>query len=194
MASTGDKNNEHGEPIDLDINGRQVRVTSPQKIFFSKLGATKLDLIKFYASIEGPLLAAVGGRPTLMQRFPDGASGKNFFQKRVPKGAPKWLETADVSTPNGTTSNALVLADLAHVVWAVNLGCLGFHPWPYQAARPAVTNELRIDLDPQPGTSFDQVKEAALAVRDLFADFGVDTHPKTSASKGIHIHARLEER
>ncbi len=136
-------------------------------------------------------MAAMGGRPTMMQRFPDGASGKSFFQKRVPKGAPDWLETAVVSTPNGTPSDALVVADIAHVLWAVNLGCLGFHPWPFLAATPDVTDELRIDLDPSPGCDFDDVRRVAFDTRALFDELGMASYAKTTGSKGIHIHVRL---
>lgn len=182
------------ESVSVDVGGRSVKVSSPDKIFFSKRSETKLDLVRYYEAVEGPLMATMGGRPTLMQRFPDGASGKSFFQKRVPKGAPDWLETTEVSTPNGTTSNALVAADLAHVVWAVNMGCLGFHPWPYKAAAPDVTDELRIDLDPSPGVVFDQVREAAAVTRDLLEEVGVRSYVKTSGSRGLHVYARLEER
>ena len=106
-------------------------------------------------------MRTMGGRPVLMQRFPHGASGSSFFQKRVPDNAPDWLETTIVSTPNGTTSRALVAADLAHIAWAVNLGCLGFHVWPSHADDPEHADELRIDLDPQPGVGFDEVRAAA---------------------------------
>lgn len=180
-----------GEPIELDIGGRSVRITSPDKVFFTKRSETKLDLIDFYREIEVPLMAAIGGRPVLLQRFPDGASGKNFFQKRVPKGAPEWLETTIVSTPNGTESNAMVAADLAHVLWAVNMGCLGFHVWPYLAATPETSDELRIDLDPTPGTTFDMVRESALEVKTLFDELGIDLRVKTSGSKGLHLYSRL---
>src|SRR5215831_20600296 len=139
----------------LEVAGRELRITSPDKVFFSERGETKLDLVRYYLAVAEPLMRAAGGRPTLMQRFPNGAEGSNFFQKRVPDSAPEWLETTIVSTPNGTTSRALVLADIAHVIWAVNLACLGFHVWPYQADDPEHANELRIDLDPQPGTNFD---------------------------------------
>ena len=182
------------ESVSVDVGGRSVKVSSPDKVFFSKRSETKLDLVRYYEAVEGPLMATMGGRPTLMQRFPDGASGKSFFQKRVPKGAPDWLETTEVSTPNGTTSNALVAADLAHVVWAVNMGCLGFHPWPYKAAAPDVTDELRIDLDPSPGVVFDQVREAAAVTRDLLEEVGVRSYVKTSGSRGLHVYARLEDR
>ena len=179
------------EAVEMDIAGHSVRVTSPDKVFFSKRGETKLDLVEYYLAVAEPLLATMGGRPTLMQRFPDGASGKNFFQKRVPKGAPDWLQTTVVSTPNGTTSDALVVADMAHVVWAVNLGCLGFHPWPYLAETPDVTDELRIDLDPVPGLVFDDVRDAAQRAKTLLDELGVVGHLKTTGSKGLHIYVRL---
>ena len=111
----------------LAVAGREITITSPDKVFFSAREETKLDLVNYYLAVAEPLLGAAGGRPTLMQRFPNGAGGSSFFQKRVPDSAPEWLQTTIVSTPNGTTSRALVLADMAHVVWAVNLACLGFH-------------------------------------------------------------------
>ncbi len=128
------------------------------------------------------------------REVPGGAGGKSFFQKRVPAGAPAWLQTTVVSTPNGTTSNALVVADVAHVLWAVNLGCLGLHLWPYRADDPSHADELRIDLDPQPGTSFDEVRVAAGHVRSLLSELGVVGYPKTSGNRGVHIYVRLEPR
>ncbi len=183
-----------GERIELDVDGRVVTVSNPNKVFFSRRGETKLDLINYYEAVAEPLMATMGGRPTMMQRFPDGASGKSFFQKRVPKGAPSWVETTTVSTPNGTESNALVAADLAHVVWAVNLGCLGFHPWPYMAATPEVTDELRVDLDPSPGTSWDDVRWTAARVKETLEELGIESFAKTTGSKGIHIYVRLMPR
>src|SRR5690606_2949142 len=138
------------DAVVLELDGREVTISSPDKVFFSERGETKLDLVEFYAAIREPLLAAMGGRPVLLQRVPNGAEGSSFFQKRVPKERPDWLQTTTVSTPNGTTSNALVVADIAHVAWAVNLGCLGFHVWPSRADDPEHADELRIDLDPSP--------------------------------------------
>jgi DNA primase len=135
----------------LDVAGRRVTVSNPRKVFFSERGETKLDLVRYYLAVAEPLLRVAHGRPTLMQRFPQGAEASSFFQKRVPETAPEWLQTTIVSTLNGTTSRALVLGDMAHVVWAVNLACLGFHLWPYVHDRPDVADELRLDLDPQPG-------------------------------------------
>ena len=178
----------------LDVAGRTVAVTSPDKVFFAEHGETKLDLVRYYLAIAEPFLRTSGGRPTLMQRFPGGAEGKSFFQKRVPESAPEWLETTIVSTPNGTTSRALVLADMAHVAWAVNLACLGFHVWPYLSDRPEATDELRLDLDPQPGVGFEEVRAAAAEVRDLLDELGIAGYPKTTGNRGLHVYVRLEPR
>jgi DNA ligase D len=179
------------EELMVEASGREVRITSPDKVFFPSRGETKLDLVRYYQAVEEPILAALGGRPTLMQRFPDGASGKSFFQKRVAKGAPDWLEQTDVLTPNGTPSNALVIADLAHLLWAVNMGCLGFHPWPFKADDPEVTDELRVDLDPGPGVTFDMIRETAYEVKALLDEQQITSYVKTSGSKGLHIFVRL---
>ena len=178
----------------LDLDGREVKVSHPDKVFFPATGHTKLDLVEFYRSIEEPLMRAMRGRPVLLERYPDGAGGKSWFQKRVPSGAPEWLTTTVVSTPNGTTSNALVVVDLAHVIWAVNMGCLGFHVWPYLADDPDHTDELRIDLDPSPGVSFEDIRAGARDVKALFDELGIDARPKTTGSRGLHIYARLERR
>ena len=171
--------------------GREVPITSPDKVFFSEGNETKLDLVHYYQAVEEPLLRALGGRPVLLQRFPNGAGGPSFFQKRVPDAHPQWLETTIVSTPNGTTSQALVLADLAHVLWAVNMGCLGFHVWPSLASDPDHADELRIDLDPSPGVTFAMVREAAREVRALLDEVGVTGLPKTTGNRGIHVYVRL---
>ena len=160
-------------------------------MLFPERGETKLDLVRYYLAVAEPIMRTMGGRPVLMQRFPHGASGSSFFQKRVPDNAPEWLETTIVSTPNGTTSRALVAADLAHIAWAVNLGCLGFHVWPSHADDPEHADELRIDLDPQPGTGFDEARAAAADVRALFDELGIVAHPKTTGNRGIHVYVRL---
>jgi DNA ligase D-like protein (predicted polymerase) len=150
--------------------------------------------VRFYQAVEEPFLRTCGGRPTLMQRFPEGVGGSSFFQKRVPQHIPDWLQTTVVSTPNGTTSNALVLADLAHVLWAVNMGCLGFHIWPYRADDPEHADELRIDLDPGPGVTFEDVRFGCRAVRTLLDEVGIEGHPKTTGNRGVHVYVRLEPR
>ena len=210
-----------GEPITRELGGRTVRITSPDKVFFPKRGETKLDLIRYYEAVEGPLLATLGNRPLLLERHPDGARGKSFFQKRVPKGAPEWLETCNVQTVNGTPSNALVARDLAHIAWAVNMGCLGFHVWPLRVdgagdlvvfdpdttssiaqpeidveqwggvAQRAVAEELRVDLDPSKGVSFSDLRQAATLLKDLLDELGIACFPKTSGKRGIHVYVRL---
>ncbi len=182
------------DAIELEIDGHAVRITSPGKVLFPERGETKLDLVNYYLAVAEPIMRTMGGRPVLMQRFPHGATGSSFFQKRVPDNAPDWLETTIVSTPNGTTSRALVAADLAHLAWAVNLGCLGFHVWPAHADDPEHADELRIDLDPQPGTGFDEARAAAADVRALFDEIGIAAHPKTTGNRGIHVYVRLSPR
>lgn len=179
------------EPVYLEVAGREVAITSPGKVFFPARGETKADLARFYVAIGDTVMRQMGDRPVLMQRFPDGAGGNSFFQKRIPNSAPEWLHTATMSTPNGTQSRALVIADLAHLLWAVNLGCIGFHSWPVRAADPDHTDELRIDLDPQPGTTFAMAQEAAAEVKRLLDGEGVRSHIKTSGSRGLHVYVRL---
>ena len=180
----------HDENV-MVVDGHEVRVSHPDKIFFSTRGETKQNLVDYYLAVREPLMRAMGGRPILMQRFPEGASGKSFYQKRVPDGAPPWLQTTIVSTPNGTTSRVFIAEDMAHIIWAVNLGCLGFHPWPYQAADPEHTDELRIDLDPSPGVRFDEVREAARLTHALLDELGIAGYPKTTGNRGIHVYVRL---
>ena len=166
-------------------------ITSPEKVYFAERGETKGDLAAHYERVAEPLMRTMGGRPVLLQRFPEGAGGPSFFQKRVPKNAPDWLQTTTVSTPNGTTSQALVAADTDHVLWAVNLGCLGFHVWPYQADDPEHTNELRIDLDPTPGVEFTQIRQAAHELNALFTELGITGYLKTTGNRGLHVYVRL---
>jgi DNA ligase D-like protein (predicted polymerase) len=178
----------------LEIAGREVAISSPGKVFFAERGETKLDLVEYYLGVGDAVMRAMGGRPVLMQRFPNGAGGPSFFQKRVPKNAPEWLETTTVETVNGTPSRALVAADLAHVAWAVNIGCLGFHVWPSRAGDQAHADELRLDLDPQPGTDFTHAREAAVELRALLDEAGITAYPKTTGNRGLHVYVRLEPR
>jgi DNA ligase D len=185
---------ENGEDALVEAAGHEVRITSPGKVLFPERGETKIDLVHYYQAVERPLLRAMGGRPVLLQRFPEGATGPSFFQKRVPPQHPEWLQTTTVTTPNGTESQALVVADLAHVLWAVNLACLGFHVWPSRADDPAHADQLRIDLDPSPGVTFAMLQEAARETHDLFDELGITALPKTTGNRGIHIFAPLQPR
>src|SRR3712207_6774342 len=178
----------------LELDGREVRFSSPGKVLFAERGETKRDLLDFYVRVGEPLMRTMGGRPVLMQRFPQGAGGPSFFQKRVPDNAPEWLQTTTVQTVNGTPSRALVIADLAHVAWAVNLACLGFHVWPFRADDPEHADELRLDLDPQPGTRFEDVRAAAAELKVLLDECGITGFPKTTGNRGVHVYVRLQPR
>jgi DNA ligase D len=178
----------------IELAGREVRITSPDKLLFPDAGVTKRALVDYYVAVAEPLLRTMGGRPVLLQRFPQGAGGSNFFQKRIPESAPEWLETTTVETVNGTPSRALVAADIAHVAWAVNLACLGFHVWPYKADDAAHCDELRLDLDPHAGTGFADAREAAVELKHLLDELGIVAYPKTTGNRGLHVYVRLEPR
>jgi DNA ligase D len=173
---------------------RSGLITHADKVLFAERDETKGDLAEYYLRVAGPLMRTMGGRPVLLQRFPEGAGGPSFFQKRVPASAPDWLQTTTVSTPNGTTARALIAADLDHVLWAVNLGCLGFHVWPYLAADPGHADELRIDLDPTPGVDFAGIRQAARELQQLLAELGMVGYPKTTGNRGLHVYVRLQPR
>ena len=175
----------------VEVAGREVKVTNPDKVYFSARGETKMDLVQHYLLVGDGALRGVHHRPTVLKRFPDGADGEPFFQKRVPKGAPEWLQTATVTFPSGRTADELCPADLAHVIWAANLGCLDLNPWPVRRTDVDHPDELRIDLDPQPGVPFSTVREVAATVRGVLDDHGLVGWPKTSGSRGIHVNVRL---
>ncbi len=175
----------------IEVAGREVRLSNPDKVFFSARGETKLDLVQYYLAVADGALRAVHLRPTVLKRFPDGAEGELFFQKRVPKSRPDWLETATVAFPSGRTAEELCPADLAHLIWAVNLGCIDFNPWPVRRWDLDHADELRIDLDPQPGVTFDEVRQVAACVHEVLDDHGLVGFPKTSGSRGIHVNARI---
>ena len=185
---------EHGAPVELEAAGRTVRITSPHKVMFPGQGGTKLDLARYYLAVGDALVPTLVDRPVLLERHPDGVGGSSFFQKRIPASAPDWLATTTVTTINGTESRALVIADLAHVLWATNQGCLGLHVWPFRASTPEVADELRIDLDPSPGAGAAEVRAVAHLVRDHLGAEGVTSYVKTSGSKGLHVYVPLEPR
>jgi DNA ligase D len=178
----------------LEIDGREVVISNPDKVFFPGLGKTKLDLVNYYLSIADAALRGVAGRPMNLKRFPNGADGDPFFQKRAPTPRPDWIETAMVTFPSGRTADEVVCTDAAGLVWVVNLGCIDLNPWAVRTTNLDNPDELRIDLDPQPEASWDDVCQVALVARDVLADNGLVGFPKTSGSRGIHINVRIEPR
>jgi len=175
----------------VDADGMEVRVSNPDKVFFPGTGATKLDLVNYYLTVGKGALRGVRARPTVLKRYPDGAGTEPFFQKRVPQSRPEWLQTATVAFPSGRTAEELCPIDVAHIIWAVNLGCLDLNPWAVRRWDLDHPDELRIDLDPQPEVPFAAVKEVALAVRDVLVEHDLVGFPKTSGSRGIHINVRI---
>ena len=175
----------------VEVDGREVKVSNPEKVFFSARGETKLDLVHHYMRVGVGALRGVRARPTVMKRYPDGAEGKMFFQKRVPASRPDWLQTATVAFPSGRTAEELCPMDLAHVIWAVNMGCLDLNPWAVRRWDLDHPDELRIDLDPQPGVEWDTVRKVALCTNEVLHEHGIDGYPKTSGSRGIHINVRI---
>jgi bifunctional non-homologous end joining protein LigD len=176
----------------IEAAGHEVRLSNPGKVFFPEAGHTKLDLAEYYLKAAEAALVHLRERPTTMKRFVDGAAGEFFFQKRVPKGAPDWLQTATVHFPSGRSATELCANDAAHLVWAVNLGVIDFNPWPSRRADLDHPDELRVDLDPTPDASFDDVRMVAMCVREVLADHGLRGFPKTSGSRGIHVNVRVE--
>jgi DNA ligase D-like protein (predicted polymerase) len=175
----------------LEVAGREVRLSNPGKVFFPEIGVTKLQLAQYYIAVADAALVHVRERPTVMKRYVDGAAAEPFFQKRVPKGAPEWLQTATVSFPSGRTATELVPNDAAHLVWAVNLGVIDFNPWPVRRADLDRPDELRVDLDPMPDVPWDHVRRVALVAGDVLREHDLVGFPKTSGSRGIHVNARI---
>ena len=182
------------EAIEIDAGERVVRLSSPSKVFFPGPGHTKLDLAEYYVAVADAACLHLRERPTTMKRFVDGADGEFFFQKRVPKTAPDWIETATVKFPSGRSATELCANDAAHLIWAVNLGVIDFNPWPARRADLDHPDELRVDLDPTPGIGWDDVRRTAMVVRDVLEEHELRGYPKTSGSKGIHVNVRIEPR
>lgn len=183
-----------GEPTVIDTDGTGVRVSSPNKVVFPETGHTKLDLVNYYLTVGAGALRGVRSRPTVMKRFPHGASGDWFFQKRVPKNRPDWLRATTVTFPSGRSADELCPVDVAHLVWAVNLGCIDFNPWPTRSWEPNLPDEFRVDLDPQPGVAWESTVEVALQVKQLLDECAMTSWPKTSGSRGFHIYVRIPPR
>jgi bifunctional non-homologous end joining protein LigD len=178
----------------LDIAGREVTITNPEKVFFPASGLTKLDLVRYYLSVSGGVLRGAGGRPMALKRYVNGIDGEAFYQKRAPQSRPDWIETVELRFPSGRTASEIVLRDAAQLAWVVNLGCVDLHPHPVRAEDLDHPDELRVDLDPIPGVPWSDVRSVALVVREALADFGLTGWPKTSGSRGFHINCRIQPR
>jgi DNA ligase D-like protein (predicted polymerase) len=175
----------------LHVAGRDVVVTNPKKIFFPAAGHTKLDLVHYYLAVAEGALRGIRDRPIVLKRYVHGATGEFFFQKRAPETRPEWIETVEIRFPSGRTAREIVVRDAAQLIWIVNLGCIDLNPHPVRADDLERPDELRIDLDPGPGVPWDTVRRVALVVRDVLAEHGLVGWPKTSGSRGMHVHARL---
>src|SRR3954454_16600233 len=194
----------------IDVGGREVRVTSADRVIFPATehtpDITKLDVVNYYVAVEDGIMRALRRRPTTLERWPKGvhpgmvistrdwSGGDAFFQKRIPKGAPAYVETAEIQFPSGRTADEICPTEIAVVAWAAHMGTITFHPWPVRASDVDHPDELRLDLDPQPGTDFDDAVRVAATARELLADLGYAGFPKTSGGRGIHIYVRIEPR
>lgn len=171
---------------------RDVRISSPTRVLWPESGITKLELAEYFIAVGAPFVEANGDRPVSLQRFPGGADGEHFFSKNPPKGAPEWVRSVPVTYPSGRTHPQLVIDEPAAAVWAAQMNTIVFHPWASRADRPDYPDQLRIDLDPQPGTGFAEAVPAALALRRLLGEVGLTAFVKSSGSRGIHVFAPIE--
>src|SRR5919199_1637858 len=178
----------------LEIEGREVVVTNPDKVFFPRTGHTKLDLVNYYLAVADGAVRGVDGRPMAMKRFVNGAEAEPFFQKRAPESRPDWIETVELSYPSGRTADEVVVRDAAQLAWVINLGCIDLNPHPVRADDVDHPDELRVDLDPVPGVPWSQVRDVAVVAREALEAVGLTGWPKTSGSRGIHINVRIERR
>jgi DNA ligase D-like protein (predicted polymerase) len=178
----------------LQIEGREIAISNPDKVFFPQGGYTKLDLVRYYLAVADGALRGAGGRPMALKRYVNGIEGEFFYQKRAPEARPLWIEVVELKFPSGRTAREIVLRDPAQLAWIVNLGCLDLHPHPVRADDLEHPDELRVDLDPVPGVPWPQVREVALLAREVLREHGLTGWPKTSGSRGMHINVRLERR
>jgi bifunctional non-homologous end joining protein LigD len=178
----------------LEIDGREVVITNPDKVFFPRTGHTKLDLVNYYLSVADGAVRGVDGRPMAMKRFVNGVESTPFFQKRAPESRPEWIETVELSYPSGRTADEVVVRDAAQLAWVINLGCIDLNPHPVRAEDVDRPDELRVDLDPIRGVPWSDVRNVALVTREVLEDFGLVGWPKTSGSRGFHVYSRIEPR
>src|SRR5256712_6097275 len=179
----------------LTVEGRDVRITHPDKPYFSRqVQLSKLDIVRYYLAVAPGALAGIRDRPIVLKRFVDGAEGEPFYQKRAPENRPEWLRTVTLSFPSGRTADEVVVDDAAGLAWIVNLGCIELHPHPVRSADLEHPDELRVDLDPGPGVSWADVRTVALEVKAFLEEMGLCGWPKTSGSRGMHVNVRIEPR
>jgi DNA ligase D len=179
---------------EITVGERTVRVSHPDRVYFSTRGETKLDLVNYYLAVGDGIVRALRERPCMLHRYPDGVDGEKIYQKRLPKGAPPWVQTAEVKFPSGRSAAELCVTELASVVWAVQMSTVEFHPWHSRRADTEHPDELRIDLDPQPGAGLEEAKQVAAIVHETLDELGAVGWPKTSGSRGIHVYVRIEPR
>jgi DNA ligase D-like protein (predicted polymerase) len=178
----------------LEVAGREVTITNPEKVFFPQAGYTKLDLVRYYLDVAEGALRGVEGRPMALKRYVHGAEGDFFFQKRAPEKRPDWIETVELRFPSGRTADEIVVSDAAQLAWILNLGCIDLNPHPVRAEDLDHPDELRIDLDPVRGVPWSQILDVALVTKEALEEFGLAGSPKTSGSRGFHIYCRIEPR
>jgi DNA ligase D len=186
--------NDGGGFVDLSASGKTVRISSPDRVYFSARGETKLDLARYYLSVGDGIVRALGRRPCMLHRFPQGVDGEKVHQKRLPSGAPPWVKTVRVDFPSGRHADELCVTELASVIWAVQMSTVEFHPWNSRCADVERPDEWRIDLDPMPECGFDTVRRVASACHELLDELGAVGWPKTSGGAGLHIYVRIEPR
>src|SRR5271163_412050 len=175
----------------IEVSGREVAISNPDKVFFPRTGHTKMDLIRYYLAVADGALRGVRGRPMALKRFVNGAESEPFFQKRAPDKRPDWIGTVELRFPSGRTADEVVLTDEAGLAWVINLGCIDLNPHPVRTADLDHPDELRVDLDPVPGVEWPQIRDVARVAADVLADFGLTGWAKTSGSRGMHIYARI---
>ncbi len=178
----------------VEVAGRRVTISNPDKVFFDAPGFTKLDLVRYYLAVAEGALRGVSGRPMALKRYVNGAGGEFFFQKRAPRAHPDWVETVELAFPSGRTADEVVVRDASQLLWIVNLGCIDLNPHPVRADDLDHPDELRVDLDPGPAVPWDDVRRVALVVRGVLSDHGLAGWPKTSGSRGIHVNVRIQRR
>ncbi|GAB3714209.1 non-homologous end-joining DNA ligase [Mariniluteicoccus flavus] len=184
---------EHGDDVTLEIGGHDVRISSPDRVYFSARGETKLDLAHYYAAVGDGILRALRERPTMLHRFPKGVDGPKVHQKRLPKGAPPWVETVRLHFPRyDLHADELCPTDLAEIIWAVQMSTVEFHPWNVRRADVDRPDEWRIDLDPMPDAPFTRVRRVAGVVREVLDELAITGFPKTSGGNGLHVYVRVE--